>query len=134
MKIAVTSTGQTLSDPIDPRFGRAAFFILVDADTKERGFGRHPFVADRFRGEFDRGDRAPAPPGNGRRSWLLPSDASRGGEITAQTVGKLGDVVATTPFVDQYRNRALSPGNLLFQVGNGRAQESHSRLVDNLLC
>ena len=35
MRIAVTSTGQTLSDPIDLRFGRTAFFILVDSETME---------------------------------------------------------------------------------------------------
>jgi len=33
MKIAVTSTGSTLDSQLDPRFGRAAYFIIVDADT-----------------------------------------------------------------------------------------------------
>jgi predicted Fe-Mo cluster-binding NifX family protein len=33
MKIAVTSTGKTLESPVDPRFGRAAYFVLVDTDT-----------------------------------------------------------------------------------------------------
>ena len=35
MKIAVTSTGKDLSSDIDPRFGRAAYFILVDTDTMQ---------------------------------------------------------------------------------------------------
>jgi predicted Fe-Mo cluster-binding NifX family protein len=35
MKIAVTSTGNTLDSPIDPRFGRCQFFILVDPETME---------------------------------------------------------------------------------------------------
>jgi predicted Fe-Mo cluster-binding NifX family protein len=35
MKIAVTSTGRTLESPVDPRFGRAAFFLLVDTDSGE---------------------------------------------------------------------------------------------------
>ncbi|MCP4754296.1 MAG: dinitrogenase iron-molybdenum cofactor biosynthesis protein [Proteobacteria bacterium] len=35
MKIAVTSTGNNLSSDIDPRFGRAANFIMVDAETFE---------------------------------------------------------------------------------------------------
>lgn len=34
-KIAVTSEGPTLDDQIDPRFGRAAGFVLVDLDTME---------------------------------------------------------------------------------------------------
>ena len=35
MKIAVTSTGNTLESPIDPRFGRCQFFIFVDPETME---------------------------------------------------------------------------------------------------
>ena len=35
MKIAVTSTGNTLDSPIDPRFGRCQFFVLVDPETME---------------------------------------------------------------------------------------------------
>jgi predicted Fe-Mo cluster-binding NifX family protein len=33
MKIAVTSTGQDLDSPVDPRFGRAAYILIVDPDT-----------------------------------------------------------------------------------------------------
>ncbi len=33
MKIAVTSTGKDLDSPMDPRFGRAAYILIVDADT-----------------------------------------------------------------------------------------------------
>lgn len=33
MKVAITSSGKTLADPVDPRFGRAAFFIAIDTDT-----------------------------------------------------------------------------------------------------
>jgi predicted Fe-Mo cluster-binding NifX family protein len=33
MKIAVSSTDRTLESQVDPWFGRAAFFVLVDTDT-----------------------------------------------------------------------------------------------------
>jgi predicted Fe-Mo cluster-binding NifX family protein len=33
MKIAVTSTGRDLDAPVDPRFGRAAYILVVDVDT-----------------------------------------------------------------------------------------------------
>ncbi len=35
MKIAVTSTGQDLASPVDPRFGRASYFLVVETDTGE---------------------------------------------------------------------------------------------------
>jgi predicted Fe-Mo cluster-binding NifX family protein len=35
MKIAITSQGQDLSAAVDPRFGRAAYIIVVDIDTLE---------------------------------------------------------------------------------------------------
>ncbi len=35
MKIAVTSTGTELASNIDPRFGRAAYFIIVNPNTME---------------------------------------------------------------------------------------------------
>ena len=33
MKIAVTSKGSDLDDPVDPRFGRAAYILVVDPET-----------------------------------------------------------------------------------------------------
>jgi predicted Fe-Mo cluster-binding NifX family protein len=33
VRIAITSTGKTLDSQVDPRFGRAAFFLIVDAET-----------------------------------------------------------------------------------------------------
>ena len=35
MKIAVTSTGQDLDSPVDPRFGRAAYILIVDTDSMD---------------------------------------------------------------------------------------------------
>lgn len=32
MKVAVTSRGITLEDPVDPRFGRCANFVVVETD------------------------------------------------------------------------------------------------------
>ena len=33
MKVAVCSMGNTLDSPIDPRFGRCAYFVIVDTDS-----------------------------------------------------------------------------------------------------
>lgn len=33
MKIAVTAQGKTLDSQVDPRFGRAAYFVLIDTET-----------------------------------------------------------------------------------------------------
>jgi predicted Fe-Mo cluster-binding NifX family protein len=35
MKIAVTSTGKTLDSPMDPRFGRTQYFIVVDTESMD---------------------------------------------------------------------------------------------------
>ena len=35
MRIAVTASGPTLDDQVDPRFGRCACFLIVDTDTME---------------------------------------------------------------------------------------------------
>ena len=35
MKLCVTSSGQSLEDSIDPRFGRCQYFILVDSESME---------------------------------------------------------------------------------------------------
>jgi predicted Fe-Mo cluster-binding NifX family protein len=34
MKLAITSTGKELDSNLDPRFGRADYFIIVDPETK----------------------------------------------------------------------------------------------------
>jgi len=33
MKIAITSKGKTLDSPVDPRFGRAAYILIVDTES-----------------------------------------------------------------------------------------------------
>jgi len=35
MKVAVTSEGSELSSAVDPRFGRAKYFVLVDTESGE---------------------------------------------------------------------------------------------------
>jgi predicted Fe-Mo cluster-binding NifX family protein len=35
MKVAVTSQGRELGSPVDPRFGRAKFFVIIDTETGE---------------------------------------------------------------------------------------------------
>ncbi|OGP62329.1 MAG: dinitrogenase iron-molybdenum cofactor biosynthesis protein [Deltaproteobacteria bacterium RBG_13_49_15] len=35
MKVAVTSSGKNLDSAVDPRFGRAAYFLIVDTDSLE---------------------------------------------------------------------------------------------------
>ena len=35
MKIAVTSSGKDLDSPMEPRFGRCPYFIIIDSETME---------------------------------------------------------------------------------------------------
>ncbi|MBU4053909.1 MAG: DUF134 domain-containing protein [Proteobacteria bacterium] len=49
-KIAVTSDGPTLDDLVDPRFGRAAGFIVVDPETLEFSYVENGAAQARSRG------------------------------------------------------------------------------------
>lgn len=42
MKIAVTSSGTQLNSPVDPRFGRAPYFLIVDSETMEFQTEKNP--------------------------------------------------------------------------------------------
>ena len=35
MKVAISATGNSLDSMVDPRFGRAAWFLIVDTDSKQ---------------------------------------------------------------------------------------------------
>jgi predicted Fe-Mo cluster-binding NifX family protein len=48
MKIAITTTSPGLESAVDPRFGRGAYFLLVDSDTLE--WQAHPNPAIDARG------------------------------------------------------------------------------------
>jgi len=45
MKIAVSSLGQTLDDSVDARFGRCAYFLVIDPDTLEFEPIQNPNIA-----------------------------------------------------------------------------------------
>ncbi len=45
MKIAITSTGENLDSNVDPRFGRARYFIIVDTETMEYKAIENPSIA-----------------------------------------------------------------------------------------
>ena len=50
MKIAISSTGRTLDGDVDPRFGRAAGFIVVDTDSDETDYLDNSTQQDRSQG------------------------------------------------------------------------------------
>jgi predicted Fe-Mo cluster-binding NifX family protein/ferredoxin len=45
MKIAVTSTGPTLDDNVEARFGRCAYFLIIDTDTVQLEAVENPNIA-----------------------------------------------------------------------------------------
>jgi predicted Fe-Mo cluster-binding NifX family protein len=45
MKIAVTSTGPTLDDTVEPRFGRCAYFLIIDPGSLDFEPIQNPNIA-----------------------------------------------------------------------------------------
>lgn len=44
MRVAITSTGNNLQSTIDPRFGRCAYFVIYDTETKATEFIPNPNI------------------------------------------------------------------------------------------
>lgn len=44
MKIAVTASSPNLDDPLDPRFGRCPYFLIVDTETMAAEAVENPFI------------------------------------------------------------------------------------------
>lgn len=44
MKVAITSTGNTLESKLDKRFGRCSYFLVYDTDTKGMEFLPNPNI------------------------------------------------------------------------------------------
>jgi predicted Fe-Mo cluster-binding NifX family protein len=90
MKIAVTATGATVDSQVDPRFGRAANFVLVDTE-------RHEVRA------IDNGDSANAPQGAGVQA--------------ASTLSRSGAAVIITGHCGPRAFRALQAAGIEVVVG-----------------
>lgn len=69
MKIAVTSQGPNLASPVDPRFGRARYFVVVETES------------DRVTAH-DNAQNAEAPQGAGIQAAKVVTDLSAAAVIT----------------------------------------------------
>ena len=52
MKIAISSTGKTLDDEIDARFGRCPYFVIIDIDEKEKKIKNVKAIENTAAGQF----------------------------------------------------------------------------------
>jgi len=50
MKIAISSKGRNLDSEVDPRFGRAIYFLIIDSDTLEFDVIDNATNANSFKG------------------------------------------------------------------------------------
>lgn len=90
MKIAISSSGRTLDSPVDSRFGRAAFFIVVDPAT----------------GAFEAHDNA------------QNLNAAQGAGIqAAETVSRLGATVVITGHCGPKAFRTLQAAGIKIMLG-----------------
>jgi predicted Fe-Mo cluster-binding NifX family protein len=98
MKIAVSSQGQDLNSPIDPRFGRARWFIIVETDS----------------GSFEAIDNSDV------------ANATHGaGPLAAQKIASLGVKTVITGHCGPNAFRALQAGGIEIITGiSGTIQEA----------
>ena len=52
MKIAISSTGKTLDDEIDVRFGRCPYFVIIEIDEKEKKIKNVKAIENTAAGQF----------------------------------------------------------------------------------
>ncbi|MBK8575977.1 MAG: NifB/NifX family molybdenum-iron cluster-binding protein [Elusimicrobia bacterium] len=101
MKILVSSMERSLNSPVDPRFGRAAWFVLVDTETGEHRAveNKQGQEAGHGAGILGRPDRfVPGREGSvDRRMGPKACDALKaaGIQICTGTVGTVGQAVET---------------------------------------
>jgi predicted Fe-Mo cluster-binding NifX family protein len=98
VKIIITSEGTSLESPVDPRFGRAKYFVLVDTDTGE--FSTH-----------DNAQNLNAPQGAGIQA--------------AQTSARLGAAAVLTGHVGPKAFTTLQAANVTVYTGvSGTVKEA----------
>ncbi len=52
MKIAISSTGKTLDDEVDMRFGRCRYFLIAETDEKEKKIKNVKAIENTAAGQF----------------------------------------------------------------------------------
>jgi len=101
MKVAITAQGPGLDSPVDPRFGRARHFVLIDTDS----------------GEFSAHDNA--------QNLNAPQGA---GIQTAQAVARLGAEAVLTGHVGPKAFATLRAGKVAVFTGvTGTVREAVER-------
>ena len=108
MKIAISSSGKTLDSPLDPRFGRCAWFLVIDpadmsyevfdnqnaAQSSGAGIQAAQFLADKNVSAVITGHIGPN---------AVQTISAAGIEIFAQEQGTIKEVV------EKYKNKGLNP-------------------------
>jgi predicted Fe-Mo cluster-binding NifX family protein len=103
MKVIVTAQGQNLDSPVDPRFGRAKYFLLIDTETRECSV-------------HDNTQNLQAPQGAGIQA--------------AQTVARLGAEAVVTGHVGPKAFAALQAGGIaVYTNALGTAQQALDQMA-----
>ena len=107
MRIAIASTGKTLESKVDRRFGRAAYFIIVDTETMDfSSFGNDRIAAEEKAGI----GAAKAVAGAGVPSVLTGNCGTHAEQILRDTGVRLYTGVAGTvsEAIELYRSGRLT--------------------------
>jgi predicted Fe-Mo cluster-binding NifX family protein len=119
MRVVITSEGQTLEDPVDPRFGRCSYFLIVE--TEGRRVEAVPNEASRLGGGA--GIQAAETVAGFKPDVLITGRLGPNAERALQAAGLqvcLGASGTTGEALDAYLEGRLKPGQPQGPGASGR--------------
>ena len=123
MKVAVSSAGKDLTSPVDPRFGRCAYFVIVDTETMAAEGHKNPGAL----AGTGAGVAAAQVVANGGAEAVISKvigpyafAALKEGDITAYSTGAGGTVASTVELFNNGELEVLDDANADADAGSKR--------------
>ena len=115
MKVAISSAGKDLTSPVDPRFGRCAYFVVVDTQT---------MAADGY-------ENPGALAGTGAGVAAAQVIANAGAEaVISKVIGPYAFAALTEGEIAAYSGASGTVADAVEQFNNGQLEVLHDANAD----